>query len=110
MSSNPVNTLGDSQQATATVAFTDKAGNSAVVPVPPVWASSDPTILTVDQSGDATGMSALVKATGKEGTVTLSITASDATGKVLVVVSAQVQIVAEAAMSGTVTLGTPTEQ
>lgn len=106
-----LNTLGDSQMATATAAFTDKAGNpvSPVTP-PPVWASADTTLLTVDGSGDPTGMTAVVKAVGPLGTVIgSSCTYTPAVGSPVALLF-DVQIVAEGAITGNVTIGTPTEQ
>lgn len=110
MSANPPNTLTDSQQATATVVYDDKKGNPATVSTVPVWVSSDTTILTVDASGDPTGMTAVVKAVGALGSAQITVTDTPTDGSAPIVVVGTINVVSDVASAAAFQLGTPSEQ
>lgn len=102
--------LTDTQEVAGTVAFVDKAGNPALVDGAPVWASSDDTVLTAVAAAD--GLSGTFIATGKLGNAQGSVKADAdlGTGLTELVITQDFQVVASAAVAGTITLGTATEQ
>jgi len=65
--------LTDEQKVTLSVAFKTAAGNPAVVDGVPVWASSDPAIVSLEVAAD--GMSAVATTVGPLGTVQVSVVA-----------------------------------
>lgn len=99
--------LTDEQQVSATVAFTDAAGNPTSDDGTPVWAASDATILTVTAAAD--GLSATIVAAGPLGNSQLSCTANPADGSgTPIVLTQDFTVVASAAVAGTITVGAPT--
>lgn len=100
-------TLQDDQQDDYTAAFTDKKGQPVTTfPAPPVWATSNPAILTVTAAAD--GFSATVVAVGV-GTSQVSVTATNADG-VQAVGTDDVNVVAGDAVTAGLTAGTPVPQ
>ena|SRR5450759_1107070 len=102
--------LTDSQTVAGTVAFVDKAGSSAKVDGAPVWSSSDESVLTATTETD--GFSGTFTATGKLGTAQGSVKADADLGAGIteLVLTQDFEVVAGAAVAGTITLGTATEK
>jgi hypothetical protein len=68
--------LPDDSHVSATISFMDDAGNA--IPAPPgaaaAWSSSDPTVITVvADPSDATGMTGLITAVGKQAVATVQL-------------------------------------
>jgi hypothetical protein len=87
------------QEVPVSVEFTDDHGNPATVSAPPVWASSDDTILSVLAADD--GMSAVIAAVGPDGQAQVSVTADGILGVI------DIQVVSGSAAFAVVTPGTP---
>ncbi len=105
--------LQDDQQVPYAASFLDKKNQPAVVDGVPVWASSDPSLLTVTPASD--GLSALavaVAVTPPGSTVQISVTADTRMGPDVVplVLTDDITIVAGEAVSGTLSAGTPVPQ
>jgi hypothetical protein len=104
-------TLLDDQKVSAVIAVIDDKGNPATLPtgIVPVWASSDATVLTVDASGDPTGMSAVVTAVGKLGSAQVQVTiALDASTTITGL--GDVTVAASGPASVAISFGTPSPQ
>lgn len=100
-------TLKDTDQDIYTVAFTDKKNQPVTsFPAPPVWATSNPAILTVTPAAD--GFSATVVAVSV-GTSQVSATGTNADGTTAVGLD-DVTVVASDAVTAGMTAGTPTAQ
>lgn len=82
--------LTDVQKVVGSIAPKDAAGNPAPVDGIPVWASSDPAIVTVTAAPD--GMSAVVEAVGPLGTAQVSVTADADTGEGVTAITALADI------------------
>ena len=100
MSGTVTNTFGADQEVPCTLQFVDAFGNVAITPAGvPVWAVSDATLATVVAAAD--GLSAVVAAAGKEGSVDVTVTLGALTGKLTLTVTAG------AAVSLEIVAGTP---
>jgi len=101
--------ITDSQQFRLEVQPVDKAGNQGTLASGPVWAASDPTILSVVPAAD--GLSAVVSATGKVGATKVCVTADgDPTPGVNTITgTVDVQVVGGKAVSFHFIAGTATE-
>ena len=109
--------LKDTQQVQLTASFTDKKGQPTNPDNPPVWASSDPTVATVDPgtlntdgtiAADPTGLNGVVKAVGV-GTCQINLTATN-NDKTTVAAAEPIQILPGEAVSASLSAGTPAEQ
>lgn len=99
--------LQDDQHVPYTAAFTDKKNQPVTsFPTPPVWASSNPAVLTVTAAAD--GFSADVVAAGV-GTAQVSVTATNADGTQAVGTD-DINVVAGDAVTAGLTAGTPVPQ
>jgi hypothetical protein len=100
--------LTDIQTCPVTVQEVDARGNptSAPLDAPPVWATSDSTIITVaPDPADTTGLSQIITAVGKLGTAQLNVTG--VVGGKSLAGSLQVTVVASAAATLNIVPGTP---
>jgi hypothetical protein len=81
---NMAKTLTDIQHVAVTLAERDAAGNVVPFnfPAPPVWTSSDDTIVTVSPSAD--GSNADIATTGKLGDATVTVNGTTADGRPIV--------------------------
>lgn len=111
---NPIQFIGDghmilkdNEKVTGIVNPLSAAGNPAPVDGVPVWASSDPAIVTVEAAPD--GLSAVVSAVGPLGTAQVSVQADAdmGTGVKAIVGVGDVQVVASDATTVAITFGTP---
>jgi len=102
--------LTDEQKVSVAVSFVDAAGNPAVVEGAPVWASSDPAILTVVPAAD--GLSAVVSTVGPLGTAQISVKAdADLSPGITEIVGVQgFQVVASQAVAANFAVGTPEQR
>jgi hypothetical protein len=104
--------LTDSQKVALALAPADAAGNPAPIDVstPPVWSSSDDTVLTVTAAAD--GMSADAVTTGKLGTATISVSADadPSSATKTIAGTLDVQVLAGEAVSLGISAGNPTEK
>jgi len=102
--------LTDTQEVDLSIAPKDAKGNPAAVEGAPVWASSDPTILTVEAAAD--GLSAVAKAVGPLGTAQVSVTADADLGEGVKSISGTMDFEVQAgeAVSLGISAGTPREQ
>lgn len=102
--------LTDVQEARATIAPQDRAGNAAPVDGVPTWESSDTSVLTVNPDSD--GLSADVVTVGPLGKATVTVTADAdlGEGKTSVTGTLDVEIIASEASSLNVSVGTPTDR
>jgi len=99
------------QQVVATLTITDKKGNPAQVEGPPVWASSDETVLLVVPAAD--GLSAVLKGNTPGGPARASVTADADLGEgvsPIVGTTESITVVAGTAVVVNLTLSDPTEQ
>lgn len=101
------NILTDTQQTTLSVRFTDRRENPVAPPNPPVWTTSDDSIIALQPSAD--GLSVIAKAVGKLGTAQVTMTETLTNGQQLINI-ANIQVVAGDAVSDTIMVGTPVEQ
>lgn len=100
--------LTDEQKVSLAVSFKTAAGNPAVVDGVPVWATSDPAIVSLVVAAD--GMSAVATTVGPLGTAQVSVTADadldvDETREVTATIDIEVRA-AEATTVG-ITAGAP---
>lgn len=98
----------DSAGLVATVSFTDDKGNAASPAAPPVWSSSDTGIAVATPAAD--GMTAQISLPGKDGNVTIAVTAEgDPTpGADTVSLSADITVTAGEIKSGAITFNPAT--
>lgn len=99
--------LGDAQQATGAVAFSDKAGNPAKVQDGSItWSSSDESVVAVTQNPDKPDEATIV-AQGPLGTATISVNADADLGDGVVAVSGSVdvEVVAGEAVAAAINFG-----
>lgn len=103
--------LTDSQKETLSIAPADKKGFPATLDGVPVWASSDETIATVDASGDATGLTAVLSGV-RPGSCTVTVTgdADLGSGVTPIVGTLSVSVTAGQATTINITEGPPTDQ
>lgn len=101
--------LTDLQKVQATAAFWADAGNTKPAPLPagvvPTWASDNTAVFTVDNSEDASGVTAWVVSAG-DGEANLTLTVplpTPVTVSAVVTVSAGVAVIS----SATITFGDP---
>ena len=101
--------ITDSQQFSVEIQPVDKFGNPGTLASVPVWAASDPTILTVVPAAD--GMSAVVSAAGKLGVAQVKVTGEgDPTPGVNTITgTVDVQVVGGKAVTFQFKTGTATE-
>jgi hypothetical protein len=104
---DPTFVLTDTQQAHLAVQFLDKKGKATKPDDVPVWASSDPTKVSVTPAAD--GLSADIVALDTGDAVQVSVTSTDKDGTQVVGVLT-VNVVGGEAVSAGITPGTPTEQ
>ena len=102
--------LTDVQEARATIAPKDRAGNDAPVDGTPTWASSDESLVTVTPAED--GMSADVITVGPLGTAQVTVTADADLGDGVTSLTGtlDVEVIASEASSLNVSVGTPTDR
>lgn len=102
--------ITDTQQFDVAIKPLDKKGKPAQVDGTPAWASSDPSIATVEASAD--GLSAVVKATDNLGAVQVSVKADADLGAGVreLIGVLDVEVVAGEAASLSIIAGTPVEQ
>jgi len=95
--------ITDTQTITGTASFTDTVGNPVTTfATVPVWASSDTSVLEV--VGSADGLTGTATATGKLGTAQVSVTEGG------IVLLGDVEVVAGAAVAGSVSFAAATEK
>jgi hypothetical protein len=82
--------LKDAQKVTINISPVDAKGNAAKVDGAPVWAVSDPTILTLAPSTD--GLSCVATTTGVVGTTKIAITADADIGEGVQTISGSIDI------------------
>lgn len=101
--------LTDTQQVDLAIKPLDKKGNPAQVDGTPVWASSNPDVVSVVPSAD--GLSAVAKA-GNIGTSQVSVTADADLGPGVTTISGvlQIDVAGGQAVSLGIIAGTPAEQ
>lgn len=99
--------LTDLQKAALGVAFLDAMGNPAAVEGPPVWASSDETLVTVTAAED--GLSAVATTVGPLGSCQVSVVADADLGAGVenITGTLDVTVVADKATSVAISTGTP---
>lgn len=102
--------LKDTQQVILSIQPVDKKGNPAQVDGVPVWASSNTEVVTITAADD--GLSATAVAVGPLGSAKISVTADADTGSGVTEIagSIDIDVVASAATTVTITAGTPTDQ
>lgn len=102
--------ITDSQQVDLAIKPVDKKGFPAQVDGVPVWATSDPTIATIEPSAD--GLSAVVKAATALGSVQISVSADADLGAGVETITGllDLEVAAGKAVSLAIIAGTPTEQ
>jgi hypothetical protein len=102
--------LTDVQEARATIAPQDRAGNPASVDGVPTWESSDTSVITVSPTED--GLTADVVTTGTLGTATVTVTADADLGEGVTSLTGtlEVEVIASQAADLNVSVGTPTER
>jgi hypothetical protein len=98
--------LTDEQKCSLAIAAVDAAGNPAVLAAVPVWASSNPTVLSVVAAAD--GMSAEITAAGPLGASQVSVSADPGGGAAPITGTLDVTVTASAAVAFTITPGAPT--
>jgi hypothetical protein len=103
-------TLTDIQQIPVSIAVTDERGNPGTVIAPPVWAVSDPALLSVTPAAD--GMSAVLAAKGPlgSGQVTVKGDGGPAAGDDPFTSVADVAVVGSRATAVVFSTGTATTQ
>lgn len=103
-------TITATQKFTAAVSFVDAKGNPALVEGAPVFAASDPAILTVVATADPNTVEVL--AVGPVGAAQLTVTADADLGAGVVNVTGllDVQVIAGQAVGVTIAAGVPVEQ
>jgi hypothetical protein len=102
--------LKDTEQAVLTATFTDIKGHPTIPSQPPVWAVTDPAIITViiDGTPSYQGLVSILRAMAVgEAAVTCTVTLDS--GR-FVVLTLDVQVVPGVAVGGSLTAGPPTEQ
>lgn len=99
------------QQVEYGVAFTDAAGNPAVVDGVPTWESSDPSIVAIEVD-PADPAKAVARATGVIGTAQVTVRADADLGEGVreVIATDNVEVVAGEAVAAALQAGSPTEQ
>jgi hypothetical protein len=105
-----MNTLKDNQNATVTLEVDDIVGNpvtGSTFPSPPVWQSSDPTVVTVTPADD--GLSALVDTTGKLGTAQIRVDGVTTDGRTLTGIG-DTEVVTSGATTFKLVFGTPVDK
>lgn len=103
--------LTDSQQATLSLAYTDRKGQPAAPSGTVQWLVDNPNLLALTPSAD--GSTCVVAAVGPLGTATVSVKASVAEpggGTTDLAGSIEVSVVSGAATTVTVNMGPPSEQ
>jgi hypothetical protein len=102
--------LTDLQQVELSVAPVNAVGNPAPVDGEPVWAVSDPTVLTLQIASD--GFSALAVTTGKLGTCQVSVSADADLGPGVTTLTGtlDIEVKASQAVNLGMTVGTPTDK
>jgi hypothetical protein len=104
-------TMKATQEVTAgPVAAVDAQGNPALLDGPPIWTSSDETILTVEPAAD--GLNALIKAAGAVGAAQIRVDGDADTGAGVETLTAilEFEILAGKAVGLSVAVGTPVDQ
>lgn len=105
-----MNTIKDNQQVTITLEVDDIVGNQvkdASFKAPPVWSTSDATVLTVTPAAD--GLSALVDTTGKLGTAQIRVDADTADGRSITGLG-DTEVVTSGATTFKLVFGTPVDK
>lgn len=100
--------LADSMQVPITASFTDAQGNPALVTTVAL-AISDTTVVTTDyvpNTAPVSSIAANIIATGKIGTSTLTITATNADGSTITATQ-DFTVMAQGATTITIVVGTP---
>lgn len=105
-------TLLDNQKVTGTVSYLDSAGNPATLPagVVPVWASDNTSFVTVDASGDPSGLTAVVTAVGPLGSANVTATATMPDNSTIVATSLVTVSGGGTAATAVITFGTPSNK
>jgi hypothetical protein len=103
------NTLVDNQHVAVTLEADDAAGNPVPFnfPSPPVWTSSDETIVTVSPNAD--GSNADIVTTGKLGTVQVTVKGTTAAGVELTGIG-DIEVVAGDARTFKLVFGVPADK
>lgn len=103
-------TMTSTQQVTLSVAFKDKAGNTAPVDGAPSWGVDNPNVVAIEPSAD--GLSCTVKAVGPIGKSLVSVQADADLGDGFTAIAgtADFDITAGQAATIEITAGTPEEQ
>lgn len=94
-------TLTDVQKVTLSIEEDDAAGNPVPFTTPPVWGTSDATLLTVT-ADDATGKTATATAVGPLGSAQANVSVDGLTGTL------DVTVTASAGTTLNISVGTPT--